>query len=131
MNKKISFFSGIEFNVDENLSLAGYCDFILSNSPDQVFLESPVACIVEAKNENIRSGYGQCIAEMIAAKKFNEKNSIEVCCILGAITTGSNWKFLKHENESIFVDFDEYLISKVNKILGIFVETIRKNKIQD
>lgn len=126
LERKISLFSGIEFNVDDTLGLNGYCDFILSNSPDQVFLESPVACVVEAKNERIRSGYAQCAAEMIAAKMFNERHGIDVPHILGAVTTGSNWKFLKYENGSVFVDFDEYLISQVSHILGIFVETMRK-----
>ena len=29
--------------------------------------------IVEAKNENIKSGLGQCAAEMVAARLFNER----------------------------------------------------------
>jgi hypothetical protein len=41
-----------------------------------VFLKFPIVCIVEAKNENIRTGYAQCIAEMIAAGIFNERNSV-------------------------------------------------------
>lgn len=128
LNRKVSLFSGIDFNVDDTLGLTGYCDFIMSNSPDQVFLEFPVVCIVEAKNENIKAGYAQCIAEMIAAQIFNERTSTEVCYILGAVTTGSNWKFLKYEGGKVFVDFDEYMISRVNKILGIFVETMKKNR---
>ncbi len=128
LNRKISLFSGIDFNVDDALGLNGYCDFIMSSSPNQVFLEFPVACIVEAKNENIRTGYAQCIAEMIAAGIFNKRNSSEVYYILGAVTTGSNWKFLKYEGGKIFVDFDEYLISRVNKILGIFVETVNNSR---
>jgi hypothetical protein len=128
LNRKVSLFSGIDFNVDDTLGLTGYCDFIMSNSQDQVFLEFPVVCIVEAKNENIKAGYAQCIAEMIAAKIFNERTSTEVCYILGAVTTGSNWKFLKYEGGKVFVDFDEYMISRVNKILGIFVETMKKNR---
>nr|VFJ94099.1 MAG: hypothetical protein BECKH772A_GA0070896_100665 [Candidatus Kentron sp. H]VFJ95428.1 MAG: hypothetical protein BECKH772B_GA0070898_100764 [Candidatus Kentron sp. H]VFK01516.1 MAG: hypothetical protein BECKH772C_GA0070978_100685 [Candidatus Kentron sp. H] len=124
LKKQVSFFSGVEFNVDEELGLSGYCDFLLSNSPDQVFLESPVVCIVEAKNENIKSGYPQCIAEMIAAKLFNERKSIIVPHILGVVTTGSNWKFLKYEKEIVFIDFDEYLISQLSEIVGIIVASI-------
>lgn len=126
LKRKVSLFSGIEFNVDESLSLSGYCDFILSNSPNQIFLESPIACIVEAKNENIKMGYAQCIAEMIAALMFNERKSITVPYILGVVTTGSNWKFLKYDKNRVLIDFDEYLISQVNKIVGIFVETFQE-----
>jgi hypothetical protein len=124
LNRKISLFSGIEFNVDEKLSLTGYCDFILSQSPNQVFLECPVICIVEAKNENIKSGYAQCAAEMIATKIFNQRHALMLQYVVGVVTTGSNWKFLKLENDVIFIDFDEYFISEINKILGIFVEEI-------
>lgn len=125
LNREISLFSGLEFNVDETLALNGYCDFILSKSPNQVFMEIPIICIVEAKNENIKLGYAQCATEMIAAEIFNNRHSHSVNYILGVVTTGSNWKFLKLENKIIFIDFNEYLISQVGKILGILVETIK------
>ncbi len=127
-DRQISLFSGLDFTVDEKQDLNGFCDFLFSCSPDQVSLQSPVVCIVEAKNENIKSGYGQCIAEMLAAKIFNDKHGSVVPFILGVVTTGSNWKFLKLENRQIFIDFDEYLISQINKILGIFVDAIKKMK---
>ena len=124
LHRKISLFSGIEFNVDESLNLTGYCDFILSQSPDQVYLEVPVVCIVEAKNENIKSGYPQCMAEMIAANLFNEKKATPVFSILGVVTTGSNWKFLQYQNDTLSIDFDEYLINQTGKLLGIFAEVL-------
>lgn len=122
--RNISLFSGVEFNVDAERNLNGYCDYILSHSPDQVFLTEPVACIVEAKNENIKSAYPQCIAAMIAAQIFNEKHEHPVDYILGVVTTGSNWKFLRLHGKAILIDFDEYLISQIDKILGIFVYAI-------
>ncbi|NJL60308.1 MAG: hypothetical protein HC887_12415 [Desulfobacteraceae bacterium] len=124
--RKISLFSGTEFNIDDSLGLTGFCDFILSGSPNQIFLKYPIVCITEAKNENIRSGYAQCIAEMIAAKLFNDKNSTDISYILGVVTTGSNWKFLKYENHRVFIDFDEYLISQISKILGILQKQSEK-----
>jgi hypothetical protein len=126
LDRKISLFSGIDFTVDVSLNLSGYCDFLLSHSPDQVFLKVPVACIVEAKNENIKSGYPQCIAEMIAAKLFNERHKQSVPYLLGVVTTGSNWRFLKLAGSQVLIDFDEYLISQLEKILGIFVDTLRQ-----
>src|SRR5712691_3682960 len=73
LHHQISIFSGIDFTVDADQGLVGFCDFILSRSPEQQFLRSPVAAIVEAKNENLKTGLGQCIAEMIAARLFNER----------------------------------------------------------
>jgi hypothetical protein len=128
--RNISLFSGLEFNVDVSQNLNGFCDFILSYSSNQVFLTAPVACIVEAKNENIKSAYPQCIAEMIAAQMFNAKKSNPVAQILGVVTTGSNWKFLKLEKNIVVIDFDEYLISQAGKILGIFVDVIQTGTVQ-
>jgi len=125
LDRQISLFSGLEFNVDKELGLAGYCDFILSKSPDQVYLVSPVVCVVEAKNENIKSGYAQCIAEMIATEMFNAKRGNSGQFVLGVVTTGSNWKFLKLEQGTIHIDYAEYLISQIDKILGIFVDVLK------
>ncbi len=125
LERKISLFSGLEFNVDDKAGLTGYCDFILSQSPNQIFLQFPVVCIVQAKNENIKSGYAQCAAEMIASEIYNQKQSHQMPYILGVVTTGSNWRFLKLENKAIYIDFEEYLISQVDKILGILISVMQ------
>ncbi|WP_338043173.1 hypothetical protein [Okeania hirsuta] len=70
-NRQISLFSGTEFNVDKSKGLTGRCDFIISYSPKQLEVTAPVVKIVEAKNDNIKSGLAQCIAEMVAAQLFN------------------------------------------------------------
>ena len=67
-----SLFSGTDFNVDLEQGLVGCCDFILNQSAEQVDIVAPVITIVEAKNESIRSGLGQCIAEMVAAQLLNQ-----------------------------------------------------------
>lgn len=70
---RVSLFSGIDFTVDEAAGLKGRCDYILSRSPEQLALTSPVCVLVEAKNENIVGGIPQCLAEMVAARRFNER----------------------------------------------------------
>ena len=55
-----SLFSGTDFNVDPARGLQGFCDFILSQSPEQVDVEAPVVTIVvEAKNESVVGGLGR------------------------------------------------------------------------
>jgi len=71
--QKVSLFSGKDFTVDVNQGLNGFCDFLISSSPEQLTIMSPVIAIVEAKNENIEAGLGQCMAEMIAAQIFNKQ----------------------------------------------------------
>ena len=44
--------------------------------------------IIEAKNENIKGGLGQCAAAMLAAQLFNQQEGNEIRKIYGAVTTG-------------------------------------------
>ena len=126
LNYKISLFSGIELDVDSQRGLNGICDFVISRSYEQLFLSSPIITIVEAKNENIKGGLAQCIAEMYAAMLFNAKEGNATSIIYGAVTTGSTWKFIELHNEMVFIDLDEYYIDNVGKIIGILVKMIGK-----
>jgi len=126
-NKKISFFSGIELNVDKERDLTGFCDFIISQSPEQLFLNAPVITVVEAKNENIMSGLGQCAAEMIASRIFNEQEGTILSKIYGVVTSGNIWKFLKLEDNKIYIDLDDYSIKEVSKVVGILCSMIEQN----
>ncbi|ETR70392.1 MAG: hypothetical protein OMM_03271 [Candidatus Magnetoglobus multicellularis str. Araruama] len=103
LNHRVSLFSGVEFNVDKEKGLNGICDYLISLSEEQLYVNSPVISVVEAKNDNIKSGLGQCAAEMIASKIFNEKKATQIKTIYGAVTTGSNWRFLKLEDK-LYVD---------------------------
>lgn len=69
-DNRISLFSGIDFNIDAEKGLTGVCDFLISLSPGQLFLEAPVIVLVEAKNAEPKLGLGQCVAEMLAAQRF-------------------------------------------------------------
>ena len=126
LNYQISLFSGTEFNVEEELGLQGYCDFLLSFSSEQYFLTAPVITIVEAKNENIIRGLGQCVASMVGAQLFNQRSGNPVKVIYGAVTTGTNWKFLTLEEKIVRIDAGEYYIKEVDKILGIILQPFRE-----
>ena len=128
LNQEVSLFSGIEFNVDKNRGLNGVCDYIISLSAEQLFLDAPIITIVEAKNDNLKAGLGQCISEMLAAKIFNENKGLEIKSTFGAVTTGSLWNFLKLTQKTVWIDSDEYHISNVEKILGIFISIIKSNQ---
>jgi hypothetical protein len=91
---QISLFSGVTFNVDANQNLTGICDFLISKSSEQLFITAPVIILVEAKNDNLKSGLGQCIAEMLAAQLFNEREGNNIKVIYGSVTTGSTWKLI-------------------------------------
>ncbi|MDY7004769.1 MAG: hypothetical protein SWX82_12640 [Cyanobacteriota bacterium] len=126
LNNQISLFSGTEFNVEAELGLQGYCDFLLSFSSEQYFITAPVITIVEAKNENIIRGLGQCVASMVGAQLFNQQADNPVKVIYGAVTTGTNWKFLTLEEKIVRIDAGEYYIKEVDKILGIILQPFRE-----
>ncbi|KAF3887947.1 MULTISPECIES: hypothetical protein [Nostocales] len=117
--QKVSLFSGKDFIVDVEKGLNGFCDFLISRSPEQLVITSPVIAVVEAKNENIESGLGQCMAEMIASQIFNQQKGKQVSQIIGAVTTGSSWKFMQLRETTIEIDLNEYFLNQVSKILGI------------
>ncbi len=122
---QMSLFSGVEFKVDEDKGLTGYCDFIISRSPEQLFVKSPIVMLVEAKNDNIKSGLGQCIAEMVAAQMFNQCEQNLIPTIYGVVTTGTNWKFLRLTDHQVEIDMKEYYLSELDQILGILQTAIQ------
>ena len=126
LHNQFSLFSGIDFDVDKEKKLNGFCDFIISLSTEQFFLTSPVIAVVEAKNENIIVGIGQCLAEMVAAGIFNERESNVVKSIYGVVTTGSVWRFLKLNGSEAFIDRKEYHIEQPGKIMGILTAMIKQ-----
>ncbi|MBC5795622.1 hypothetical protein H5968_10790 [Sphaerospermopsis sp. LEGE 00249] len=121
LNRQVSLFSGEDFTVDPNLGLNGICDFLISQSPTQLEIQAPVIIIIEAKKENLNGGLGQCIAEMVAAQKFNAANNINISTIFGSVTSGTAWKFLKLEANSVTIDITEYPLPPVEPILGFLL----------
>ena len=124
---RISFFSGIDFNVDAENDLTGVCDFLISLSPGQLFLEEPVIALVEAKNTDMKLGLGQCVAEMIAAQRFNQEKGNDIPCIYGATTTGVDWQFLKLEEKNLQIDIAIYPIQQSDRILGILSSMVNQS----
>jgi hypothetical protein len=125
-NFQVGLFSGAEFNVDPTQGLVGFCDFILTAATEQYFISTPVITVVEAKNENIIGGLGQCAATMVAAQIFNSREGNDVQAIYGAVTSGTTWKFLILEQRVLRIDPTEYHISQVDKILAILLKPLQE-----
>jgi len=126
LNNEISLFSGVDFNVDNQQGLNGFCDFLISLSKEQLFVRAPIITLVESKNENLKLGLAQCIAEMLAAQLFNEQKQNAIKIVYGAVTIGTIWQFLKLEDKTISIDLTEYYIKDVKKILGILISAIKQ-----
>ena len=125
-DRRISLFSGIEFNVDEENGLVGVCDFLISLSPLQESPEAPIIILVEAKNVDVKQGIGQCIAEMVAAQRFNAKKGNSIPRVYGASTTGTEWRFLKLEGQTLYMDMGVDSIARCDRILGVLASMVRQ-----
>jgi len=62
INGEIGVFSGEEFNVQPEVDLTGYVDFLISRSPEQLFIKAPAVVLVEAEKEDLKPALGQCLA---------------------------------------------------------------------
>jgi len=124
----VSLFSGVDLSVDPEAGLTGTCDFLVSRTPEQHVVRAPLVTLVEAKNENMREGVGQCAAEMVAARIFNERAGNAIETVYGVVTTGTNWKFMSLSGQTLAIDLNEYLITEPGRILGILASMVAAPK---
>ncbi len=120
-DRKIGLLSGVEFTIDEAQGLTGVCDYILTRSPEQMFVKAPVVMLVEAKNEDMKKGYAQCGAEMIAAQRFNELEGSAMEKTFGVVTIGELWRFMQLDDSNLRIDSRSYHIDRLPKIMGILL----------
>ncbi len=124
-DRQISVFSGEEFNIDVNVGLNGVCDFLISRSPEQLTVEAPAIVIVEAKKSDLKSGLGQCMAEMVAAQRFNQAKEQSITAVYGCVSSGTQWRFLKLEGQTITIDLMDYSLPPIEQILSFLVWMIK------
>lgn len=82
--------------------------------------------IIEAEKGDLKPGLGQCAAEMIAAQKFNETNNIPIKTIYGSVSSGTAWRFLKLEEQTLSIDLNDYSVPSVEILLGMLVWMVRE-----
>lgn len=121
LNRQVTLFSGEDFTVDESLGLNGRCDFLLSRSSEMLAIEAPAVVIIEAKQADLKTGFGQCVAEMVAAQKFNYAKKKSIPTIYGSVSNGVQWQFLKLEKQTVTIDLIIYPLPPMEQILGFFV----------
>lgn len=126
LKRQVSLFSGEDFTVAPELGLNGVCDFLISRSPEQMLIEAPVVIITEAKKADLKAGLGQCTAEMVAAQKFNEVNNASISTIYGSVSSGTVWRFLKLERETLTIDLNDYPVPPVEVVLRMLVWMVQE-----
>ena len=85
---RLAIFSGQRLDVDAGRGLQGECDFILALTDPVPRLRAPLVTVVEAKKNDIEGGLGQCVAQMVAARDYNEREGAGLSVVYGCVTTG-------------------------------------------
>ena len=77
-----------------NDKLSGIPDYLIATKSalGKSVLETPRVVIVEAKKNDFEQGWGQCLAELVAAQRINHDPARPV---YGIVTDGELWKFGK------------------------------------
>ena len=116
---QFAFFSGQRLDVDPERGLVGECDFILAIGPALPPLHAPIMTLLEAKKNDIEIGLGQCIAQMVAARTFNEEAGLATAPVYGCVTTGETWQFLRLVDRAALLHRARYYLDNVSGILGV------------
>lgn len=114
----ISFFSGEEININAKDDLSGECDFFFTLVPQSAYFEMPIISLAEAKDEDMEYGIAQCSAQLYGAKLLNEQENKNVPFLYGCATTGTDWQFIRFENDTFFIDTKIY--TDLREVLGVW-----------
>lgn len=123
-NRMFTIYSGEYFNVEPREGLAGPSDIILSMGAESYSISSPVMSIVQAYKNNLDLGLGKCVAQMIAADIFNEREDNQITTIYGCVTTGEQWLFLRLEGDTIQIHPHRFFLNELTDIIGMFQEML-------
>jgi hypothetical protein len=122
---KLTLFSGENLLADKSLGLNGEVDFLIIREPQSYEVIAPIINVTEAKfNRAIENSIAQAAAQMMGARVFNQKHNCPYVTIYGCITNGSDWLFLKLEDNVLLVDTDKYVTRNLSELLGVLQNII-------
>ena len=112
-------YSGDTLVGDKEAGLQGECDFILSKDNKSYEISAPVFHIVEAKRNDLDAGIKQCSAQLVGARKYNEKKGATIEKLYGCSTTGDVWQFIEY-SDKLYIDDKKYYLGEIAGLLGVF-----------
>ena len=115
-------------NYDEDLS--GVPDYLIApKSPlGKLVLEPPYLMVAEAKKDNFTEGWGQCLAELVAAQKLSG-NHLEQT-LFGIVSNGEIWEFGKLVGQHFTKNSDSYVIKELDQLGGVLNYLFEQCKLQ-
>ena len=100
-----------------NEKLTGAPDYIIAtrSALGKTVLELPLVIVVEAKKNDFEQGWGQCLAELVAAQKLNGDASRPV---YGIVTDGELWKFGTLTGATFISNKEGYTVGDMAELFG-------------
>lgn len=114
-------------NYSEKLS--GIPDYLIATKSalGKTVLETPLVVIVEAKKNDFEQGWGQCLAELIAAQRLNSHSDQPV---VGIVTDGKHWEFGKLVGSDFTRNTEGFTVDDLPQLFGALqfaFEMVSKN----
>ena len=72
--------------------------------------------IAEAKKNDFEQGWGQCLAELVAAQKLNGDDQFPV---YGIVTDGKLWEFGKLRTDLFLKHTEGYIVDHLAELFGV------------
>ena len=101
------------------------CDDELSGTPDYLIatksvlgktvLEKPLVVVAEAKKNDFEQGWGQCLAELVAAQRVNRDPLFPV---YGIVTDGNLWQFGQLVEDVFTKNLNDYTLGGSAQLFG-------------
>jgi hypothetical protein len=100
-------------------------DAVLTGTPDYVVakrsalgknvLDFPLVLVAEAKQNDFARGWGQCLAEMVAAQRLNGDANLAV---YGIVTDGEIWQFGQLVGKRFTKNLSRATIDRLEEVYG-------------
>ena len=113
--QKLSLWSHKAITYDDRLT--GVPDYMVAKrSPlGKVVLDQPYFVAVEAKKDDFIKGWGQCLAQMVAMQKLNDRLEQPV---YGIVTNGQLWQFGKLINQTFIKEIQGYALYDLDALMA-------------
>ncbi|KHD10205.1 hypothetical protein PN36_06925 [Candidatus Thiomargarita nelsonii] len=108
--------------------LVGTPDYLIAKRSElgKNVLGFPLLLVVEAKQNDFTKGWGQCLAELVAAQKLNGNETV-----YGIVTDAEMWQFGKLEGQLFTKNYSRPTIDNLDEVFSAvcsIIELASKNK---
>jgi len=107
----------IEKSIAYDDTLSGTPDYFVATRSELSLrvVGSPLIMLGEAKRNDFELGWGQCLAELVAAQKINDNADLPV---YGIVTDGESWQFGRLAGDTFTQNITPFLSVNLPPLFG-------------